>query len=337
MDNKGYVMGIVSFLLILPSILLLVVFIDVSNIGSIADQYAISSDVVYGGAEDVTANLPVVGREVIREKSEEVASSGKPLLNSRETIKNEIQYRMDQICLGYNKSGVKVDCKIISIDNSDDPLKVKVKSSFRVSKGNLAHTKTLTQNISLDSNEAPIQDPLPAVKCKEFGGLKMEGDRIFYGSSLSNYLKSRGVENYAVYENATSPRYIKKCPYDPYILHGNRGYGDNVSFINLKNCIDNGFFHESNDGSCIFCRLEGKGTCPHYGLETFIIPGIINNSHQTINSSLPAPSSVDHVIFTDTGDIYPGNPIIFSSDGNSSFQIFLDNSHRKKYGLPISW
>lgn len=337
MDNKGYVMSSVTFLLILPSILLVMVFADMINIGGVGEQYALTSDVVYGGAEDVEANLPVLGFEVIRKKSEEVAITGNPLLNSRETIKKEIQDRIDHICLKYNKSGVEVDCTVISVDNSDDPSQVELKSRIKVSKGNLVHKKIITQNISLINTEFPILDPLPFIKCKEFGGVKIDGDKINYGHSLSNYLKARRVKNYEVYENASSPRFIKKCPYDPYALHGNRASGDNITLINLKNCVENGFYHESADGSCIFCRLEGKGSCSHYGLESFIIPGSIPSS-QAYNSSFEAPCSIDHVIFDEKiGGTYPGKVVILYSDGKCDFQIFLDNSHRQKYGLPSYW
>ena len=83
---------------------------------------------------------------------------------------------------------------------------------------------------------------------------------------------------------------IKKCPYDPYIHHGNS--------LTLKNCIDNGYYHESVGGSCYLCRLEGKGKCPHYGFEVFIKPRE-NNINQSISSS-------DYVIFFEqyTGRYY---------------------------------
>ncbi|HEX7467417.1 MAG TPA: hypothetical protein VF324_02360, partial [Methanobacterium sp.] len=95
---------------------------------------------------------------------------------------------------------------------------------------------------------------------------------------------------------------------------------------------ENGYFHESSDGACFLCRLEGKSTCPHYGMETFIVPSEFFNS-----TSISAPSSIDHVIFNDTppGDgTYPGRVFEYYSDGKNYFKIFLDNSHRLKYGIP---
>ncbi|RBQ22830.1 hypothetical protein ALNOE001_15310 [Candidatus Methanobinarius endosymbioticus] len=43
-------------------------------------------------------------------------------------------------------------------------------------------------------------------------------------------------------ENATAPLIIRKCIYDPYEQHGEGNC--------MKNCVDNGYFHESADCSC---------------------------------------------------------------------------------------
>lgn len=85
----------------------------------------------------------------------------------------------------------------------------------------------------------------------------------------------------------------------------------------MKNCIEKGYYHESADGSCYLCRLEGKGVCPHYGLETFIVPS------SKLNKSI---SGSDHVVFHDS---YLGEKYDYFHDKS----LFLDDSHRKKYGL----
>ena len=90
---------------------------------------------------------------------------------------------------------------------------------------------------------------------------------------------------------------------------------------------DNGYFHDSNDGSCFLCRLEGKATCPDYGFETFIVPSNYSNS-----TLMFAPSSIEHVIFDDY--VYPGKGIVYYFDGSNYCKLFLDNGHRQKYGLP---
>jgi hypothetical protein len=234
------------------------------------------------------------------------------------------------MCSKYVNNGIEAECDIQYVDNSQDPFQIEVKSKIKVEKGTLKHQENLTQNISLINGSFPIMDPLPFIKCKEHGGATIREDKIFYGSSLSNHLESRGINNSEAYENATSPLYIRKCPYDPYELHGNTN-----DLVNLKNCIDNGFYHESSDGSCFLCRLEGRGVCPHYGMETFIVPAPSVNLPSLNNSSAVATSAPDHVIFDDTGHgTYQGHQIVYFNNGTHYFYLVLDDSHRKKYGLP---
>ncbi len=331
MDNNGYVMSLSSFFLILPAVLLLTILIGMTVNQTNIQQATLNSQDIMGVTMDLEANLPLIGREVLRDKSLEVISNGKPLSNSRREIKEELQNRMDGFCSRFNGNGMTVVCKILNVDNSLDPFCVEVKSRCTVSKGAMKHQVNLTQNISLVNGSFPIYDPLPFIKCKNYGGATMKEDRIYYGYSLENYLKSRGIENFEAYENATSALSIKECPYDPYILHG-----DTDDLVNLKNCIDNGFYHESSDGSCFLCRLEGRGTCPHYGMETFITPAPSVNTLFSNNSST-APSSLDHVIFNETGShgTYSGCGLIYFTNGTHNFQLYLDNSHRQKYGLPM--
>jgi hypothetical protein len=329
MNNKGYIMSLSSFFLILPAFLLVMFLVDISANEAQIQEATLTSHDVLGVATDLETNLPLIGREVIRNKSLEVVSSGIPLSNSRKEVKEEFQNRMNNYCSKYADNGMLVECIILEVDNSYDPFCVEVKSIINVEKGTLKHNVNLTQNISLTNGSFPIYDPLPFVNCKSYGGATIKEERIFYGSSLANYLQSRGIKNYGAYENASSPLSIKKCPYDPYIMHGNTN-----ELINLKNCIDNGFYHESNDGACFLCRLEGKGICSHYGMETFIIPAATISS--CLNNSSTAPSSVDHVIFNDTGNgTYSGHPILYFTDGNQYFNLYLDDSHRQKYGMPI--
>jgi hypothetical protein len=98
--------------------------------------------------------------------------------------------------------------------------------------------------------------------------------------------------------------------------------------MTLKNCIENGYYHESSDGACILCRLEGKSTCIHYGFETFIILAPSNDHF------IKAPCSIDHVLFTnDLNDIYPGESVEYDRNGNISYNLCLDNGHKSKYGI----
>ena len=330
MNNHGYVMSLTSFLLVIPAFLLIIIFINMSVGFTSFQETVLVSDDVSGVSKDLQSQIPKIGREVLKDKSEEVIKSGNPLPNSREEIKNEIQDRINVWSLKYNHDQIDVHCDVLDVDNSQDPFQIEIKSIINVQKDEIKHSVNLIQKISLINESFPIMDPLPFLKCKKYGGATIGKDKIMYGSSLSEYLKSSGFNNSQAYENAISPLFIKKCPYDPYELHGSTS-----DFVNLKNCIDNGFYHESNDGACFFCRLEGRGVCPHYGFETFILPAPSVNITPSNNSSKLGISSVDHVIFNETSfGAYYGHLIVYSFDESHYFYIFLDNSHRKKYGLP---
>ncbi|MGB9936193.1 MAG: hypothetical protein ACPK7O_00590 [Methanobacterium sp.] len=320
MDQKGYVISGISFLLIIPAIYFLTLFVDMTHSGSESQASLIQSDVVFSTARDIEGNLPIIAEKTFQKTGNEVLITGDPLINSRSTIKDNLQWELDNSARKYSKEGINVTCKIIAVDSSPDPFKVQINSSISVSKGNIAHNENISQDISIINPNYPIPDPLPFIKCKNFGNITNTSSRVVYGTSLANFLKSSDRPNSDIYINATSPLIFKKCPYDPYISHG-----ESQNKINFKNCIDNGYYHESSDGACFLCRLEGKGVCSHYGMETFIIPAVSTN-----NTSFEAPCSSDHVIF---GGNYSGYTLIYFSDSNGYYKIFLENGHRSKYGV----
>jgi len=160
------------------------------------------------------------------------------------------------------------------------------------------------------------KDPLPFLMCKNHPTLVEESGKINYNDALSYYLAENNLLNPGVYENATAPLFIRKCPYDPYEHHGE----GNV----MKNCVDNGYFHESADGGCYLCRLEGKSICHHYGLETLIFP------NKAANLTATSISGSDHVIFHDH---YPGKAIEIYFEDSFYEILILDDSHGAKYGM----
>lgn len=322
MDQKGYIISGLTFLLMIPAVLLMAVFLDVAHIGSESQCLAIQSDVTFYAAKDIERNIPVLTEKILQKVANEVIKTGDPLSNSRSHIKNSLKEELNHLSEKYCNEGMNVTCEVWSVHSSKDPFKIEVKSTICLSKGTVVHNESIIQDISIIDPDYPIPDPEPFIKCKKYGGVKNTSTKIFYGSSLVNLLKTKNITNVEVYENATSPLVIKKCPYDPYSNHGNFPH-----FIVLKNCIDNGYFHESNDGTCFLCRLEGKATCSHYGFETFIVPSASSNS-----TSITAPCSIDHVIFN--GTVYPGKGITYCYDKYNYYELFLDDGHRQKYGLP---
>ncbi|MGB9977812.1 hypothetical protein [Methanobacterium sp.] len=320
MDQKGYIMSGLTILLIIPAFLLIAVFIDMVHTGSETQSLVIQSDITFYTAKDIESNIPVITEKILQEITNNVVKTGFPLTDSRNVIKSNLQEELNRLSEKYqNNESINVTCKIWSVNPTQDPFKIEINSTVYVQKGNVAHNEHISQNISIIDSNYPIHDPLPFIKCKKYGEMTNTSIKILYGSSLANLLKSKNLTNADAYENATSPLFIKKCPYDPYI-----GHGKFSSFIVLKNCMDNGYFHESSDGSCFLCRLEGRVTCSHYGFETFIVPS--NSSNSVLTS---APCSIEHVLFDDS--TYPGKEIIYYL--NSS-KLFLDNGHRQKYGLP---
>lgn len=324
-----------SFLLILPAIMLLMVFLDMTTSGIGENSRLIVSEKVLNTFNDFESNMVVAGKQVIKNKAEEVANSGTPLTNSREAIKTDLQTKADQMAQEYGENtGVPVDCNITSVGNCEDPFAVEVNSSLYVGRDDITHQENITSEVSLIDPQYPIHDPLPFIKAKNHGGAQAVNNKIVFGTSLANYLQSRGVVNASAYVNSTTALIIKKCPYNPYEIHG---INSTIGYNTLKNCIDNGYFHESDDGACFLCRLEGKGTCPHYGMETFINPAsTFINTNQSANTTFSsAPSSIDHVIFNDTPPgtgTYLAEKLIYYSYGRIYF-IYLDNAHRQKYGF----
>lgn len=329
MDNKGYVMGGIAFLLIIPALILANILASVVMTDEV-HVIPFKSDKLHQLSGDVESNIPLITLQILSETSDTVSKTGQPVPNSKFIIKSRIQTKIDEIYLEYQReTGINVTCKINSVDNSKDPYKVCVNFTLYANYHDGYIAKNMSQDVQfacsdlIDSPPCEIKDPLPFIKMKSYGSLKTEGDSIYYGSALSNYLKSKGIENNRAYDNASSPLYFKRCPYDPYHSHGHSN-----SYSTLKNCIDNGYYHLSADGSCIFCRFEGKSVCNHTGLETFIVPGTSNLSCDY------APCSVDHVIFGESpSEIYIGK--LLSYDSNTPHcGIFLDKGHRDKYGLP---
>ncbi|UTB33782.1 MAG: hypothetical protein NKF70_06145 [Methanobacterium sp. ERen5] len=331
MDNKGYVMGGMAFLLIIPALILA----NILASAVMTDEVHIipfKSDKLHQLSGDVESNIPLITLQILNETSDTVSRTGEPVPNSKLLIKSRIQTKIDETYREYQReTGINVTCKINSVDNSKDPYKVCVTSTLYANYREGYIAKNMSQEVQFASSDftdsSPdsykIKDPLPFIIMKGYGSLKTEGDTIYYGAALSNYLKSKGINNSTAYNNASSPLYFKRCPYDPYPSHGHSN-----SYLILKNCIENGYYHLSAAGSCIFCRLEGKPVCNHTGLETFVVPGISNFSCDY------APCSVDHVIFgASPSEIYLGKLAGYDSN-NPQCRIFLDKGHKDKYGLP---
>ncbi|MDI9623274.1 MAG: hypothetical protein QFX38_00060 [Methanothermobacter sp.] len=297
MRDEGYVLNGTILLLIIPVFILFFSTLTVLDYENKVNCDFLSSNNVMSTFKDVKSNIPIITLEVLNKSAYEVIEENMTIIDSSEYVKEKVQERINK--LNYD---CEVNCTIKTITSYEkDPFYIEVNSTITVKKSDIKHTENISQLVSVEG----LPDPLPFTKCDS---ISHNLTCIEYHQNLVAYL--RGVENGSFYENATSPFIIKKCPYEPYETHG--------SIPVMVDCIQNGYYHESNDGPCYLCRLEGKATCPHQGLETFIISYVLNNG-STI-------ASVDHVIF---GDLYEGRPFII----NSTYVLFLDEAHQKKYGI----
>ncbi len=305
-DSKGnLIVGTTAILLV--SLLLLCIFVMTSmnyienkNIGSS------SNDNFKYMIEDYTLNLEILGRESIDGATQKVYN-GLPVLNSQNQIKKNLDKKLSEKNEEYEeKFGMKITSKTLSVENTVSPWKILFKVKLDAEKDGQKFSKIIERNASVEG----LRDPLPIAKLTIASGILTYDNKIHYKTALSAYMLLHNFDSPESYIEATAPLNIKKCPYDPYVHHGDPGV--------LKDCLKNGYFHESADGSCYLCRLEGKGKCPHYGFEVFI------QTHTPLNNE--SLSCSDHVVFSDH---YNGKKI----DENDWNSLILDDSHRKKYGL----
>jgi hypothetical protein len=305
-DSKGNL--ILGTTVILITTLLLIAIFVFTTLNYIENENIDSgeNDNFKNIVDDYSNNLEVLGRDSIEDACNKVYKTFK-LLNSEDQIKKNLNKKLTKKNEEFEeKYDMKISSEVLSVEPTDSPWKVLFKVKLNMKKNSNRFYKIIEKNVSVEG----LRDPLPVAKLSVASGIFIEGDKINYKNALTRYLKLRNLDSPFSYAFATSPLTIKKCPYDPYTHHGDPGV--------LKDCLKKGYFHESRDGSCYLCRLEGKGTCPHYGFEVFI------QTHTPLtNDSI---SCSDHVVFHDH---YTGEKID-KFDINS---LILDSSHRKKYGL----
>ena len=308
-DIKGNIFTGLSVIFILSFLIIFILLLNLNMSLLEENNNDLASDNIKYIVEDYKRNIEVEAGNSLNEISENVFKTNQALGNSEDEIKKVLNKKLEvKNKEFYKKYNVKISSEVISVQNADKPEFLKFKTVLTIEKENEKYKGVVESKASVLN----LKDPLPLLLCGYHNDLTYNETNFIYGNALGDYLNKRNVGNYESYINATSPLILKKCPYDPYIHHG-----DNET---LFNCIKNGYYHESSDGSCYLCRLEGKGICPHYGFETFIIPR--NNLGNNLNSV----SASDHVVFHDN---YPGEQYNYFENR----VIFLDNSHMAKYGL----
>ncbi len=82
-----------------------------------------------------------------------------------------------------------------------------INSTIYVKKGNITHLEHISQDIPITDPRYPIPNPLPFIKCKEYGGTQVVDDKfvLVLFSILSGYA---GWHAFA-YQNSTTAFIIK--------------------------------------------------------------------------------------------------------------------------------
>ena len=316
-DEKGNFSIILTSLILIGFLLLSIIILNVAINQERENGEIVSSNNFQYIVNDYIRNLPLIEHEALEDLSEEIIKDKRPSLDSKSDLKEIVDGKLSAKNKEYYENyGIQINSSLIAIENTSNPFSYKFKTHILSVKGDYSFEKI----VSSDVDCIDLKDPVPILYLKDYHGLSYNESFYNYGNSLSEFLRSKGVENYSFYIDANSPLIIRKCPYDPYKHHGD----DNGKI--MKNCRDNGYYHESRDGACYLCRLEGKSGCEHYGFETFI------NPQKTNETGRVSACGSDHVIFSD--DIYPGVEVIYNDEDRVKEILYLDpHGHKVKYGM----
>ena len=316
-DEKGNFSIILTSLILIGFLLLSIIILNVAINQERENGEIVSSNNFQYIVNDYIRNLPLIEHEALEDLSEEIIKDKRPSLDSKSDLKEIVDGKLSAKNKEYYENyGIQINSSLIAIENTSNPFSYKFKTHILSVKGDYSFEKI----VSSDVDCIDLKDPVPILYLKDYHGLSYNESFYNYGNSLSEFLRSKGVENYSFYIDANSPLIIRKCPYDPYKHHGD----DNGKI--MKNCRDNGYYHESSDGACYLCRLEGKSGCEHYGFETFI------NPQKTNETGRVSACGSDHVIFSD--DIYPGVEVIYNDEDRLKEILYLDpHGHKVKYGM----
>ena len=316
-DEKGNFSIIITSLILIGFLILSIIILNSAISQENENNEIVSSNSYQYVLDDYIRNLPLIQHEALEELSEELIENKRPCLDSKRDLKEIIDGKLNEKNQEYyDNYHIQINSSLIAIENTSNPFSYKFKPQIFSVKGDYSFERI----VSSDVDCIGLKDPVPILYLKDYHGLSYNESSYNYGNSLSEFLRANGVENHSFYIDANSPLIIRKCPYDPYKHHGD----DNGKL--MKNCRDNGYYHESKDGACYLCRLEGKSGCEHYGFETFI------NPQKTNETGRVSACGSDHVIFSD--DIYPGVEVIYNDEDGLKEILYLDpHGHKVKYGM----
>ena len=225
-DCKGYILSGISSILIISFFILVIVLLTVMYSINFDNNQGLGSDSMKYIVEDYNRNIEILAYKSLEEESNKVITSKTPLFDASDEIKNNLNKKLNlKNKEYYDTYNIKITSEVISIENGNKPEFLKIKTILNIESDKGKFNKIIESKTSILN----LKDPLPIILCGKYTNFHYNDTTIIYEDSLMHYLSNRNVENSEGYLNATSSFIIKKCPYDPYIHHG-----DNDT---LNNCI----------------------------------------------------------------------------------------------------
>ncbi|WP_304123460.1 hypothetical protein [Methanosphaera cuniculi] len=299
-NNQGYITTTLILLMIIPAAILILITLDQNQHHIQQTSTQIENDKLTKTTQTYKDEITQQTQKAVSQVTQNQTKTKKPLKDAKQTIQEQLQKNLNTKTQQYQKThNIQINCIINQVKQTNDPFTIKIDYTINATNKKNQITQTTSQQVTLENNKYPIYDPQPFLKAKV---IKQQNEvRYKTNPNLTS-----------TYTDAYSGYIIHKCPYADYHEHAN----SNQTF---KNCLKNHYYHISHDGLCLFCRMENKTTCPHNGLETFIIP---------VFKTQKAITSIDHVLFNQTNQ-YNGQ--CTQIDDNT--YLYLDKGHKNKYGL----
>ena len=215
-DEKGnIIIGSLAILIITLLLIAIFVFTSITYINNENIDSKANDNFKYI-VDDYRNNLEIEGRNSIADVTEKVYNSFK-VSNSENEIAKKLTGRLNEKNKEYEqKYGVKINSEVISVENTESPWNILFKVRLHVEKDGEKYDGIIQKNASVEG----LRDPLPLARFSRVTGILFYDGEIHYEKVLAGYMYFHKFDSPWSYLFATSPLYIKKCPYDPYIHHG---------------------------------------------------------------------------------------------------------------------
>ena len=229
-DEKGNFSIILTSLILIGFLLLSIIILNVAINQERENGEIVSSNNFQYIVNDYIRNLPLIEHEALEDLSEEIIKDKRPSLDSKSDLKEIVDGKLSAKNKEYYENyGIQINSSLIAIENTSNPFSYKFKTHILSVKGDYSFEKI----VSSDVDCIDLKDPVPILYLKDYHGLSYNESFYNYGNSLSEFLRSKGVENYSFYIDANSPLIIRKCPYDPYKHHGDDN-GQRWSMLSMQ-------------------------------------------------------------------------------------------------------